>query len=69
MEQLYINYHKRGHDIQLLTFTDGVGSRNNNEKNRNPKLESVSKVLGISKYTAENFPDNAMDSIPFIKFM
>ena len=57
---------QEGYDIQLLTFTDGVGSRNNNEKNRNPKLESVSKVLGISKYTAGNFPDNAMDSVPLL---
>ena len=57
---------QEGYDIQLLTFTDGVGSRNNNEKNRNPKLESVAKVLGISKYTAGNFPDNAMDSVPLL---
>ena len=57
---------QEGYDIQLLTFTDGVSSRNNNEKNRNPKLESVSNILGISKYTAGNFPDNAMDSIPLL---
>lgn len=55
-----------GHHIQLLTFTDGVGSRNNNEENRNPKLENVSTILGISKYTSGNFPDNAMDSIPLL---
>ena len=57
---------KEGYDIQLLTFTDGVGSRNNNEKNRNSKLELVSKVLGISRYTIGNFPDNAMDSVPLL---
>lgn len=57
---------QEGFDIQLLTFTDGVGSRNNNEKNRNPKLKSVSEILGISKYTAGNFPDNAMDSVSLL---
>lgn len=57
---------KENHHIQLLTFTDGVGSRNNNEENRNPKLEQVSNILGISKYTSGNFPDNAMDSIPLL---
>jgi LmbE family N-acetylglucosaminyl deacetylase len=57
---------EKGYEIQLLTFTDGVGSRNNNEKNRNSKLELVSKVLGISKYVVGNFPDNSMDSIPLL---
>ncbi len=57
---------QEGYYIQLLTFTDGVGSRNNNEKNRNPKLKLVSQALGISKYTAGNFPDNAMDSVSLL---
>lgn len=57
---------QEGCDIQLLTFTNGVGSRKNNEKTRNSKLESVSNVLGISKYTSGNFPDNAMDSVPLL---
>lgn len=51
------------YDIHLLTFTDGVSSRKNNEVNRNPKLTQVSDILGISKYNFGNFPDNAMDSI------
>jgi LmbE family N-acetylglucosaminyl deacetylase len=56
-----------GHDIQLLTFTDGVGSRRAGEENRNPKLKLVSDILGISKYSSGNFPDNAMDSIPLLE--
>lgn len=55
-----------GHEIQLLTFTDGVGSRNDNKKNRNTKLSKISKILGISKYSSGNFPDNAMDSVPLL---
>ncbi len=57
---------QQGCDIQLLTFTDGVGSRLDGDNNRNPTLALVSKVLGISKYYSANFPDNAMDSIPLL---
>ena len=46
-----------GCDIEVITFTDGVGSRNNNESDRNPKLQAVSNILGIKKYTSGNFPD------------
>lgn len=56
-----------GYNVELITFTDGVGSRNNNEVNRNPKLQEISKILGITKYTSGNFPDNAMDSIPLLE--
>jgi LmbE family N-acetylglucosaminyl deacetylase len=55
-----------GCDIEVITFTDGVGSRNNNESDRNPKLQAVSNILGIKKYTSGNFPDNAMDSVPLL---
>lgn len=58
---------EEGHEIQLITFTDGVGSRNNNEVNRNPKLEQVSKILGIHKHSSGAFPDNAMDSVPLLE--
>ncbi len=57
---------QEGHNIQLLTFTDGVGSRRTNEKNRNPKLQQVSDILGIFKYSSGDFPDNAMDSITLL---
>jgi LmbE family N-acetylglucosaminyl deacetylase len=57
---------KEGHNIQLLTFTDGVGSRRTNEANRNPKLQQVSDILGISKYSSGNFPDNEMDTVSLL---
>ena len=57
---------QEGHEIQLLTFTDGVSSRRDHEKNRNPQLSSVSKVLGINRYNSADFPDNAMDSVPLL---
>ena len=56
-----------GYDIQLLTFTDGEGARGVTDKNRNTKLDDVSKILGIGNYTSGNFPDNAMDSVPLIE--
>ena len=55
-----------GHNIHLMTFTDGVGSRRAGEENRNPKLQQVSNILGINQYNSGNFPDNAMDSIPLL---
>ena len=56
-----------GHNVELVTFTDGVGSRLNDEKNRNPKLKEVAQILGISKFTSGDFPDNSMDSVPILK--
>ena len=56
----------KGHEIQLLTFTDGEGARGVTDKNRNTKLDEVSKILGIHKHSSANFPDNAMDSVPLI---
>ncbi len=55
-----------GNNVELLTFTDGVSSRQDDKDNRNKKLELVSKVLGISKFNYSNFPDNAMDSVPLL---
>ena len=55
-----------GNEIQLLTFTDGEGARGVTDKNRNTKLDDISKVLGITRHTSANYPDNAMDSIPLI---
>ena len=58
---------KEGHEIQLLTFTDGEGSRGITKKNRNDLLCKVSEILGIKKYSFSNFPDNAMDSVPLLR--
>ena len=52
--------------IKLLTFTDGVGSREKKSKNRNLKLYRVSKILGIDSFEAGSFPDNRMDSVPLL---
>jgi N-acetylglucosamine malate deacetylase 1 len=57
---------KEGHHVQLITFTDGEGSRGETDKNRNDLLDKVSSVLGIKKHSSSNFPDNAMDSVPLI---
>ena len=58
----------KGYNVELLTFTDGVGSRNKKDKNRNEKLDEVSKILGISNYTFFDFPDMKLDSIPHFSF-
>ena len=57
---------REGHNIHLLTFTDGVGSRKMGEENRNPKLQQVSNILGINNSISGDFPDNAMDSVPLL---
>ena len=35
------NLSNKGYKIELLTFTDGVSSRNNNEYDRSSKLELI----------------------------
>lgn len=57
---------RKEHIIDLITFTDGISSRKNNDLNRNLKLEKVSKILGINNFNSGNFPDNAMDSIKLL---
>jgi len=57
-----------GHKIKLITFTDGVSSRVDNQlENRNQQLEKVAKTLGIDSYASGDFPDNQIDSIPLLK--
>lgn len=57
---------KLGAKIKLLTFTDGVGSRNLAEENRNHVLDHVCKKLGIESYVSGNFPDNEMDQVSLL---
>ena len=52
--------------IKLLTFTDGEGARGSTTKNRNTKLETVCKRLGIQDYAYANYPDNRMDVISLL---
>lgn len=55
------------HNIMLITLTDGVGARNNeNDENRNNRLEDVCRHLGINEWVSGNFPDNKMDSVPLL---
>ena len=56
---------QEGHNIQLLTFTDGVGSRGS-DGNRNEVLEKCCHFLGIHSYAYGSFPDNQMDSVPLL---
>ena len=57
-----------GHDIELVTFTNGEGARDNSDNlNRNDQLEAVCKILGIKKFSFGDFPDNRMDTIPLLE--
>ena len=56
-----------GHNIRVITFTDGESSRGVTYKNRNPKLKQVSDILGISSFIYGDFPDNAMDSVSLLE--
>ena len=66
MRRAISNLSRKKNIIDLITFTDGVGSRNKNGLNRNLRLEKVSKILGINNFNSGNFPDNAMDSIKLL---
>lgn len=58
---------EQGCNIELLTFTDGVTSREGEDGNRNIKLDTVSSILGIDRYKSGEFPDNAMDSVSILQ--
>lgn len=56
-----------GHNIHLMTFTDGVNSRDENgAQNRNNRLKSITSTLGINSFNHANFPDNQLDVIPLL---
>ena len=56
-----------GHNVNLLTFTDGVGARSIKRfGNRNDRLGLVQNMLGLKSYSFGTFPDNKMDSIPLL---
>ena len=52
--------------VKLITFTDGEGSRNTLNKNRNSLLDNVCKKLKINEYISGNFPDNKLDTVPLL---
>ena len=55
----------QGANIKLVTFTDGLGARNESG-DRNDRLEGVCETLGINSFHSGNFPDNAMDTVRFL---
>tara|TARA_B100000686_G_C16493490_1_gene813336 strand:+ start:180 stop:872 length:693 start_codon:yes stop_codon:yes gene_type:complete len=62
--------------INTLILADGVTSRNKNKKqtkreikDREISCQKSCKILGISKPTFFNFPDNQLDSVPLIKII
>jgi LmbE family N-acetylglucosaminyl deacetylase len=58
---------EEGHNIHLMTFTDGVDSRDEKgAENRNYKLKQISNILGINTFSHGDFPDNKIDTIPLL---
>jgi LmbE family N-acetylglucosaminyl deacetylase len=54
-----------GHNVQLLTFTNGVGARGE-VGDRNDVLGLVQNILGLNSYSYGSFPDNEMDSVSLL---
>jgi LmbE family N-acetylglucosaminyl deacetylase len=54
-----------GHDVRVLTFTDG-GKARDGGSDRRYQLFSSSKILGFSILDTFGFPDNAMDSVSLL---
>lgn len=61
---------ENGDDVYLLVMTDGVSSRKESSYQeklvRNNALEKSCLLLGIKEYFCEDFPDNALDSVPLL---
>jgi len=58
---------QEGHKINLITFTDGVGARNNSSSGRSKQLDRVCDILGIAHYSCGAFPDNKMDTVSMLE--
>ena len=62
-----------GDEVNILTLTDGVGSRlgtdDNDLKVRNDAAKSAIDVLGANWIGAGNFSDNNMDSVPILEII
>ena len=60
-----------GHTVNIITLTNGVSSRGHlsqsNDKERSIAAKNAMKILGANWLGAGDFPDNLMDSIPFIR--
>jgi N-acetylglucosamine malate deacetylase 1 len=60
--------------VHVLFMTDGVSSRNDEAskiaaQNRREMAEAAKKIMGVSKNTYLDLPDNAMDTVPFIEIV
>ena len=57
--------------IYAISFTDGVGSRNQNNKykvkKRNDASKKAAKILGFKWLAQFNFPDNQLDKISILE--
>lgn len=59
---------QNGDDVYAIFMTDGVGARDSAGADeitlRKRALADAASILGIKKYKSEQFPDNAIDSVP-----
>ena len=66
---------RKTHNIEVMFMTDGVSSRMNikslktTKRVRKDECLKVFNYLKIKKPTFNSFPDNAMDSVPFINIV
>ena len=62
-----------GDSVNVLTLTNGVGSRESNKlsdvKKRQLAAVQAFKILGINWIASGDFPDNNMDSIPLLEII
>ena len=57
-----------GHQISLITFTDGASARHDNQKDdRRRTVDDVCDILGIKHNVCYDFPDNKMDQVPMLE--
>jgi N-acetylglucosamine malate deacetylase 1 len=61
----------QGRDVHALYLTDGVGARGTAldvqaAPRRRSAAEAAARVLGIKSTSFEDFPDNRMDTVPFL---
>lgn len=63
-----VKHSKLGHEVFLLTMSDGVSSRGSKDglKERLSALEKSCSILGISKYKVMDFLDNKLDQYPLL---
>ena len=59
---------KEGHQISLITFTDGGSARYEDEKaDRRHVVDDACSILGINHNVCYDFPDNKMDQVPMLE--